>query len=333
MKKFLLLAGAILLFGSCSAPEAVMSARMLGGSSQSPAFESCRAVAEDELEFVFSRAVTVKNLSLLPGISVNSVENGSTVKVKLTESPQPGSLITADLLAEDENNNSLNVLVNLRSRNNRMPELVINELCTEYSNPRTEYIELLMKSDGNLGAMRVVIMGNTNASKQTIYEFKPVEVKKDDYVMLHLRTVEENCVDEYEGLNESAGRNAAPTARDFWIPGNTKLIHKDATVVYILDQDDRVLASVIVSNSTDAWWSKDYFAQAANFLFNQGLWKSSDGKAPGPKDAVRSAGTTNTRTICRDESAQNPNSAAAWYITVTSGATPGRPNNTNRYSN
>jgi len=333
MNKYLLLFGAFMLLSSCSTPEAVMSARMLGGSSQSPAFESCRAVAEDELEFVFSKAVTVKNVSLLPGISVNSVENGSTVKVKLEESPQPGSMITADLLAEDENNNSLNVLVNLRSRNNRMPELVINELCTEYSNPKTEYIEFLIKSDGNLGAMRVVIMGNSNASKQTIFEFKPVEVKKDDYVVLHLRTVEENCVDEYESLNESSGRNATPTARDFWMPGNTKLIHKEAAVIYVLDQDDKVLASVIVSNSTDAWWSKEYFAQAANFLFNQGIWKSAEGKAPGPKDAVRSTGTTNTRTICRDETAQNSNNAAAWYVTVTSGATAGKPNNKNKYSN
>jgi len=333
MKKYLLLLGAFILFGSCSTPEAVISARRLGGSSQAPAFENCRAVTEDELEFVFSRAVTVKKISLLPGISINSVESGSTVKVKLTESPQPGSIITADLLAEDENNNSLNVIVNLRSRNNRMPELAINELCTEYSNPKTEYIEFLMKSDGNLGAMRVVIMGNTNASKQTIYEFKPMEVKKDEYVVLHLRTVEDDCVDEYAGMDESGGRNATSTARDFWIPGNTKRVHKEATVVYVLDQDDMVLASVIISNSTDSWWSKDYLAEAANLLYNQGSWKSAEGKAPGPIDAVRSTGTTNTRTICRDETALNPNNATSWYVTVTSGATAGRPNNTKRYSN
>jgi hypothetical protein len=333
MKNYFLLLGVCIVLGSCSTGETALS-MMMGGSSQALLYLGSRSVSESEIEFEFSQPVTVKQLNFEPHLAIASLEEGKIVKVKLEERSAPGILLTADILAEDENKNTINVLVSFRSRNNRMPSLIINELCTEYSNPRTEFIEFKIKSNGNLGAMRVFIMGNSNASKETIFEFKPVEVKKDDYIVLHLRTVEENCKDEYgERLDESGGRNASPTARDFWLPGNTKRIHKEASAVYVLDQDDKVLCAVMISNQSVNWWGKDYLAEAATLLFTQNVWKSADGQIAGPIDAVNTTGTTNTRTINRNETAANSNTAADWYITVTSGATPGRTNNTGRYQN
>jgi len=152
--------------------------------------------------------------------------------------------------------------------------------------------------------------------------------------VLHLRTVEADSKDEYNGkIDESGGRDASPSAWDFWVSGNSKLIHKEASMVYVLDQDDRVLNAVMISTESQAWWGKEYFAEAAVFLHSQGAWKSADGQLPGPVDAARSTGTTNTRTINRDETVENTNTAADWYVTVTSGLTPGRANNTGRYQN
>jgi hypothetical protein len=189
-----------------------------------------------------------------------------------------------------------------------------------------------MNSSGNLGAMRVFITGNTNPARETVYEFLPVEVKKDEYVVLHLRKVEPDCMDEYgERLDESGGRDSSPTARDIWIPGNTKLIHKEASAIYVLDQDDKVLAAVMLSDRKASWWTKDYFAEIAEFLYIQGAWTSLDGNICSPMDAIDSTGTTNTRTICRDETVENTNTAADWYITYTSCATPGTPNNPRRW--
>jgi len=332
MKNYIMLFSVCLFISACTTPEAALSVKIQGSNSQSLVFEGCKAISESEIEFVFSREVTVKTAALLPDISIESIENGSTVRIKLNEAAEPGSLITADIVAEDENKNTINVLVSLRGKNNRMPNLVINEVCTENSNPRTEFIEFLMLSDGNLGGMRAVIMGNTNASKLTIYEFLPVEVKKGEYVVLHLRTVEEASRNEYsESLDESGGRNASPLARDIWIQGNSKLVHKEATIIYVLDQDDNILAALLLSNSADPWWSKDYHAQAAAFLLNQGFWVTEKGSASGPIDAARSTGTTNTRTINRDETSENPNTASSWYVTVSSGISAGKPNNTGRY--
>jgi len=335
MKKYFLLLGAVIMLGSCTTPETPNAAPVKGGSSSALLYLNCRSVSQEEVEFTFSRPVTIKNLNFEPELSVDSVENGSTVKVKFKEKTESGKLINANLLAEDEKKNTLNVLVSFRSRNDRMPKLVINEICTENASAaagkKEEFIEFKTKSAGNLGAMRVVINGNSTIAKQTVYEFSPVEVKKDEYLVLHLRTYNPLSKDEYtENLDESTGLNAMPTARDFWMPGETKLLHKTA-MIYVLDQDDNVIDAVILSENSDSWWTKDYFAETAAFLFNKEAWKSADGNICSPQDAVASAKATNTRTICRDETVEDSNSAKDWYITDTSNATVGKPNSVKRY--
>jgi hypothetical protein len=335
MKKIIYVLSVVcIVLGSCSTGEAAAGAvaKLFGGSSEALVFLNCRAVSEDEVEFDFSRPVTVKSLNFEPVIAVAGIEDGKTVKVKLGATQKPGSEITADILVEDPDKNTINVLIPFRARNNRMPQIVINEIRTENSKPKCEFIEFKTLTAGNLGGMRVFILGNSNAAKQTIYEFMPVEVKKDEYIVLNLRTPEADCKDEY-GVNlaESGGANSTPESRDFWIPGNLKLIHKDASAIYVLDQDDKALAAVMISGNAASWWGQDYLAEAAEFLFKQDAWKSADGKICGPANAVNSANSTNTRTICRDDTVKNTKTATDWYITASSSATPGKPNNPKRY--
>jgi hypothetical protein len=306
--------------------------QIISQKSESPVFLSCRAVSETEINFCFSKPVKVTSLHFSPTVNVDEMEDGETVRVIFSGGPGPGEKLNADLLAKDDDGNTINVLVPFLTRNNRIPPLVINELRTENSKPRYEFIELKTLKAGNLGALRVFIAGNYKAPM--VYEFPPVEVANGEYITLHLRTTEENSRDELgPNLNESGGTDSSPTARDFWIPGSTKLIHK-TDVIYLLDQDDRVVSAVMLSENADPWWNKDYFADAAEFLFNAGAWKNPDGSMCGPSGAVQSTGTTATRTICRDETLKaNSGTAADWYITANSSATPGALNNPKRYSN
>ena len=314
---------------SCITGAGDTAAQILGNTSQGPVFLSCKAVSETEIDFRFSQPVNLTSVYFSPSAQVESVESGSTVRVTISEGPGPGEKITADLLAEDEKGNTINVLVPFRTRNNRMPSLLINELRTENTKPRYEYIEFKTLKAGNLGAIRLFIAGNYKAPM--VYEFPPAETSTGEYITLHLRTTEENCRDELgKNLAESGGTDSSPTARDLWIPGSTKLLHK-TDAVYLLDQDDNVIDAVMVSENSDPWWNKDYFTEAAEFLFNTGAWKSPDGKICSPADAVKSNGTTVTRTICRDETVKNTGTASDWYITATSSATPGATNNPKRY--
>ena len=286
---------------------------------------------ETDVGFEFSGPVKIVSLFFEPALNISSIEDGSFVKVYLEEAAGPGMLIKAIILAEDERENVISAEVSFRSRNKRPPKLLINELRTEYSRPNVEYIEFKIMSSGNLGALRVFASGYFRSPM--IYQFSPVEVMEGEYVVLHMRTLDGSCVDEYgERLDESGGAGSCPTARDFWVPGSAKLLHK-TTAVYVLDQDDNVLDAVMTSELQDSWWNRDYFAEAAAFLFNKGAWKSAAGEICGPRDAVNSAkiNTAMTRSISRDESAEDTNTSADWYVTATGGATPGLANSPVRF--
>ena len=296
-------------------------------------FKSIKAEVEKEIEIEFFVPVIVKSINFIPALEIDSIADGETVKIHLAERPLPGIKYSVTIQAEDENGNQINVTPSIFPRSSNAPVMLINELRTEYSKPRCEYIEFVMLTDGNLGGLKVFAASNNK--NPLIYEFLPVEVKQGEYVVLHMRTLDDDCRDEYgNNLDESGGTDSSPLARDFWVPGNTKLLRK-TDAVYVLDQDGYVLCGVMISETPDVSWTKDYFEQAAEFLCEQGAWLSPSGGICSPAEAISSAEikTAATRSICRDETVDNTNTALDWYICANSCATPGMPNNPKRFTN
>jgi hypothetical protein len=189
---------------SCASGGTEVASSVLGTSSEALVFLSCKAVSETEINFHFSQPVTVESVQFRPEMKVESVEDGKTVKVRFSEGPGVGQQITADLLAKDKNGNTINVLIPLRTRNARVPQMRINELRTELSKSKAEFIEFKAFGDGNLGALRLFIASNYKSP--LVYEFPPVEVKNNEYIVLHLRTTEADSRDELgNNLAESGG--------------------------------------------------------------------------------------------------------------------------------
>jgi hypothetical protein len=157
--------------------------------------------------------------------------------------------------------------------------------------------------------------------RDPIYEFPPAEVAAGEYIALYLRTPETGAA---EALSES---------REFWVPGSVKRLRKTDAVL-IMDQNDGIIDGVLLSEAPTPSWAKDDLTKAAELLAAGNAWVSAGpGKSapPTPADAVITKGATTTRTVCRDETAANSKSAADWYITATSKASPGKPNNPERY--
>jgi hypothetical protein len=325
MKKFIFAGMAALVISACSTENTMQ--RLLGTSASAPVFYGCTTPAEGEAAFLFSREVNVVSIYFDPPMETEILDQGETVTVRFNPAPpEPalpgGTRVTADILVEDKSRNTLNVLVSFRTRNNRIPDLEINEIRTAYSRPRVEFVELKALTAGNLGALRLFA---AYAQEEPIFEFPPVEVKKGEYIVVHTRSIDPGIVDELgTNLAESQGTDASNTARDFWIPGSAKLLH-DTNAIYLMDQDNRIIDGVLLASSTYKW--RDSVAAAAKEMALQGVWPGSE-----PEDAVNADGNTATRTINRNETRKNSRSAADWYITVTSGATPGKPNNPGRYS-
>ena len=330
-----------MVFSACSCSTEGGMQQILGVRAEAPVFLDCRPVSSTELVFRFSQPVRVVSLNFDSELETESIEDGREVKVTFARSPGEGRKITADILVEDSGRNTLNVIVPFRARNDRMPVLVFNELRFDYSgsnNNRVEFVEFKVLEAGNLGAMRLFIAHQSLTTP--FYEFPPAEVKAGEYIVLHTRTVEEGCVDETAGaLDLSKGVDAQAGARDFWIPGSKKLLH-NTNGLWLLNQDDGIIDALLLSETADlggvsAALSKT-FAAAADFLGGKKAWLSLSGGVipedwiPSPADAVHTKGTSNTKTLCRDEALPPERRAGNWYITATSNATPGKANSTKR---
>jgi hypothetical protein len=325
----------LILFGACSCSTEQAIQKVLGASAETPVFLGIKALSPQEIQFEFSKPVTVRSLNFDPPLEILSIRDGATGEnasalVTLAEIMQAGARIIADLLVEDELGNTLGALIPFRSRNDRIPRVQITELRTEYANPKAEFVEIKTLSAGNLGALRLFIAGTS--MEEPVFEFPPVEVAEGEYLVVHLRTLDPASVNETgPDLAASGGVEALPDVRDFWAPEAVKRLRKTDAAL-LLDQEDTILDGALLSENPDNAWAKEDLDRAAKLLAAQGAWQNAAGsQSLSPRDAILTKGTTATRTICRNEAAEDTDSAADWFIAATSQATPGKPNSDKRY--
>ena len=320
MKNAYLFFLSFLIIAACSTESAIQ--QVLGVNAEAPVFLGCRPVSSTEIIFSFSVPVRVTSLYLDPALEAKSFTEGEEIMVSFPQPMEAGKKYTADIVVEDSGRNSLNVIVPFRARNDNMPVIILNELRTENSKPRAEFIEFLVLEPGNLGAIRLFIA--STSLENPVYEFPPVEVKAGEYIVLHLRATEVGCADETgTDLTLSGGTDSNKEARDFWIFANSILL-RNTDVVLLMDQDDQIMDGILLCEYPDrGWGTKKDIADAAVMLSQRGVWNSN------PTDAVNTSIATPTRTVCRDQDLPL-GGKETWYITVSSGNTPGKKNNPKR---
>ena len=260
----------------------------IGVDAAPPTYVSARMPTGNRLAVVFSESVKVKALRFNPELPVSATSDGaSEVLIDFTQALEPGRRYIMDITAEDPDGNTITVLSPFIGRNDRPPKLVVNEIRTEYSKPKVEYIELFVKGAGQLGGLSVV--STAAGFSEPILVFPPVEVSSGDFIVVHLRSIEDGLVDEIGALDASSGTEASPTARDFWAPGAEKRVRK-TDVVAVLDTDGNPLDGVAFTETPGTDWKNEELRTAADFLVGKGAWSG---------DAALSVGCTATRTLGR----------------------------------
>jgi hypothetical protein len=319
------------LIASCNLepPEPLVTRK----SSSPPEFIFGKCISPTEAVIKFNVPVTVRSLFFEPDINVIDLEEGEEVKFTFDTELPLGARIVADIVVENADGDTLESILPFYTYNNRVPGLLINEIRTEYTKPKAEFIEFKVLSSGNLGAIRVFAAGMSN--EKPIYEFKPIEVVEGEYFILHTRSPDEiDCIDEEgsdKGLSTTETANTKAelplTVRDLWIAGSVKNLHKN-DVIYIMNQDDDIIDAVAMYDSSDITkWPNDVkFIGAMELLIAKGAWDVPEGKSY-IETAFDSKSTTNTKPICRDETVSDTNTMADWYIpTASSTQTPGFAN-------
>lgn len=267
-------------------------------------------------------SITESSITILENTSVTETENG-TYQYDLTFSEDFTCDTTYLLYAvvEDEHGNSLSFSSDFTGYNDNLPEIVLNEVRTEWSKPKPEYIELYVLEDGNLGGLFIEVYYST---KVNTYTFPAVDVHKGEYIVLHMRSVDEAAFDETDALDACSAPDSCPNARDFWYQSDAKAIGKTGVILLKERGNGPLLDALLYAESSKTTWPRDEMKAAAQAAYMAGIWEDGDE----PIHAVCSDKCTATRTISRqDYSAEG---ASSWIVVATSSATPGAQNSTKR---
>lgn len=309
---------AALLFG-CA--EQNVFEGVVGTDAVPPSYLAARATADDRLTVEFSEAVSLTSVRFDPELPVSATSSeDSAIRIDFAKALETGRRYVMDLTASDADGNTVTVLAPFFGRNGHPPALVVNEVRTEYSKPKAEFVELHVREAGNLGGLGIATA--TSGFFEPVFVFPPVEVAAGEHVVVHLRSLEEGLVQETGGIGASSGTEASPAARDFWVPGTEKRIRK-TDVVAVVGTDGAPLDGVAFSETPEAGWETEPLRAAAEFLSEKGAWKGG---------AVSSAGCTATRTLGRDASSSDGDTKEDWRVVATGGATPGSVNAETSYS-
>ena len=220
-------------------------------------------------------------------------------------------------VVEDTHGNSLSFSSGFTGFNDNLPGIVLSEVRTDYSKPKTEFIELYVTGDGNLGGLFLEFFYGT---KKNTYMFPAVDVHEGDYIVLHLRTLEDTAVDETGDTAECSAADSCPEARDFWHPSDIKILGKTGVILLRERENGPIVDALLFAEANKTAWPGDDMKAAAQLAYIAGRWN--DGCEP--ENAVCTDKCTTTRTLSRQDFSAG--GVDSWLIVATSCATPGAAN-------
>lgn len=320
------------ILSSCAAiagcsvvPESVS---VWGGDVSAPELTALTVEGEETLLVRFTAPVTVLDASVTvpsDGRRFSAIytplDGGKTASFAVSGTPGIGVRAFISGSVTDGTGSTLSFSVPYTGYNPRPASLVINEVRTEYDNPKVEFVELVVRGAGNLGGVQIC---NPRNEKSPAYEFPAVEVSVGEFVVYHLRSVEQGLVDETGPIDASAGKDASPLARDFWDDQKSAPLKSDNAILVRERSGGRIMDALLLSTADISAWPSDAVTLAAEEAAACGQWKPGglvadsfrhDAKGPSP-----------TRTICRDGKSTDTDAAADWSICKTGKCSPGKVN-------
>lgn len=307
---------------------------ILGGTYECPKLTAFSITGKSSLQLTFSQKVGISDMritdtdasaeqfaltSTMPSdIAITSTDDGGYLyDMTFSEEFICGTSYVLYGVVEDENGNSLSFSSGFAGYNDNLPRLALSEVRTEYSKPKLEFIELYVLEDGNLGGMELEVYYGT---KKNVFIFPATAVHAGEYIVLHMRTVDDTAFDETEDVTACTAADSCSSARDLWFPSEVKAIGKTGVILLKERENGQLCDALLYAESSKSYWPQDDMKAAAQNAFLEGIWTG--GAEPG--DAVCSDKCTTTRTLSRQNYTEN--GAAAWIVVATSSATPGTAN-------
>lgn len=207
-------------------------------------------------------------------VEANVSDNGLCVTFLFENECEVGQAYEIYGVVEDKTGNSLTFCVPFTGFNSRIPDLIITELQVKYSKGKGEFVELLALTDGNLGGLEIFsgIDGETKS-----FELPPVEVTKGELILVHMRKVEEDCVNETgENLDEATAPYSAAGVRDLWSDNAAARFNDNADVVALrIGTSGALIDAMMYASETVTVW-KVGAAALARTAREEGIFEETD---------------------------------------------------------
>lgn len=268
--------------------------------------------------------------------SVESGANANRYRLNFSNTTDPGIQYILSGTVKDATGSTLTFDIGFTGHNARVPHIIFSEINTKYAKPKTEFVEFYVLEDGNLGGM-VLQSGTYGIEKD--YVFPVIEVNAGEYLVLHMRSIEDGIVNETgEDLTVSAGKLASDEGRDLWVLGTEKRL-TDTDVLLLRERlNGTIIDALLYAESDKLEWSKDLMSTYAREAYNAKIWDGGFEIAT----AASTDNTTATRTLSRQNIATiaesfesdgtiTANRADDWLVVTTSNATPGTANSSNPF--
>jgi hypothetical protein len=248
---------------------------------------------------------------------------------------EPGADYRLECRVRDAWGNSASFVIPFTGANDRLPLLLINEVRSDSSKPRCDMVELYAVSPGSTAGM--VLASGIVGDADWAYRLPAFETAAGEYIVIHLSRPEgEGWADETgTDLSVSAGADAADAGRDLWYPGIAAIAKGSGTLALYGSSSGGIMDAFIYTDRTSAsdadygGFGSEKMRRRADAIASLGAWEAEGGMRP--EICASSAGTTETRTLCRDSSSSDSGSAADWHVAPTRGASFGYPNTDARY--
>lgn len=253
------------------------------------------------------------------------------INLKFAEKTQCGKDYRLCGNANDGKGNSLAFQLKFTGYNENVPVLFLSEIRTEYTKGKIEFIELYVAKAGNMSGVQLLC---ANGKTSLEYVFPSCEVVSGEYLVLHCRKLEDNCIDELTmNLEECSAISSSATGRDFWMDNQSASIGKTDVILLKNRKGGKIIDALLFAESEKNWKEETEMENYAKAAYDSGIWPNGFSTA----EALCSDGVTVSRTLSRIKfPSENLGenyicNKDDWIVTKTSGASPGKANCTIKY--
>jgi hypothetical protein len=276
------------------------------------------------LTFDESVSSVAGSLAIEPKADLSARVEGDKLFIDFASSQSPGMDYALSGEVDDQKGNRTRFLLRFTGWNDRAPELRISEVQTgknsSKTKPHRDFVELQVLADGNLGGEE---LSWSSSVKSATYRFPGIEVRKGDFVVLHLAPEGIAAERDETGKDTSAsgGVDATESGRDLWcssmpLPDESGSValsrrpgEKPEDALFYADDGksgavpEGKLGDLLADLADSGAWP---FSASAPIWEDSFIWKSSTSKS-----------------ICRVSSAKGP---AAWVVGASGKQSPGAAN-------